>query len=165
MVWCGTLWYIVVWCGTLWYGVVHCGTLWYIAVHCGTLWYIVVHCGTLWYIVVHCGTLWYIAVHCGTLWYIAVHCGTLWYIVVWCARQNHRRTGKYFITLPTVSFGSSLTIQCSVESVGPDWAIYWTLGNFLKPWATINLPKSPSFLGNFCKGVKIYHFFSEIIFG
>ena len=46
----------------------------------------------------------------------------------------------------------------------PDCAIYWTLGNFLKPLATINLPKSPTFLGIFCKGVKIYHFSSEIIF-
>ena len=50
-------------------------------------------------------------------------------------------------------------------AVWPDWAIYWTLGNFLKPLATINLPKSPTFSGNFCKGVKIYHFSSEIIFG
>ena len=47
----------------------------------------------------------------------------------------------------------------------PDWAIYWTLGNFLKPLATINLPKSLTFLGNFCKGVKFYHFSIEIIFG
>ena len=39
-----------------------------------------------------------------------------------------------------------------------DWAIYWNLGNFLKPLETINLPKSPTFCGNFCKGVKIYHF-------
>ena len=39
------------------------------------------------------------------------------------------------------------------------------LGNFLKPLATINLPKAPTFLRNFCKGVKIYHFSSEIIFG
>ena len=31
--------------------------------------------------------------------------------------------------------------------------------------ATINLFKSPTFLGNFCKGVKIYHFYSEIILG
>ena len=38
-------------------------------------------------------------------------------------------------------------------------------GPFLKPLATFNLPKSPSFLSNFCKGVKIYHFSSEIIFG
>ena len=50
-------------------------------------------------------------------------------------------------------------------SVWPDLAIYWTLGNFLKPLATINLPKSPKFLHNLCKGVKIYHFLSEIIFG
>ena len=47
----------------------------------------------------------------------------------------------------------------------PDWAIYWTLGNFLKPLATINLPKSPTFLGNFCEVVKINHFSSEISFG
>ena len=31
--------------------------------------------------------------------------------------------------------------------------------------ATISLPKSPTFLGNFCKGVKIFYFYSEIIFG
>ena len=49
--------------------------------------------------------------------------------------------------------------------VWPDLAIYWTLGNFLKPLAAISLPKSPTVLGNFCKGVKICHFSSEIIFG
>ena len=38
-------------------------------------------------------------------------------------------------------------------------------GNFLKPLATINLPKLLTFLGTFCKGVKIYHFSSEINFG
>ena len=38
-------------------------------------------------------------------------------------------------------------------------------GLLLKPLATINLPKSSTFLGNFCKGVKIYHFSSELIFG
>ena len=50
-------------------------------------------------------------------------------------------------------------------TVWPDWAIYLTLGNFLKPYATIYLPKSTTFLGNFCKGVKIYHLSSEILFG
>ena len=40
----------------------------------------------------------------------------------------------------------------------PDWA------NF-KAFATINLPKSLTFLGNFCKGVKMYYFSSDIIFG
>ena len=38
---------------------------------------------------------------------------------------------------------------CPSLPVWRDWAIYWTLGNFLKPLATINLPKSPTFLGNF----------------
>ena len=39
------------------------------------------------------------------------------------------------------------------------------LGNFLETLARINLPKSPTFLGNFSKVVKIYHFSTEIIFG
>ena len=47
----------------------------------------------------------------------------------------------------------------------PDWASYWTLGNFLKPLARVNLPKFPTFLSIFCKGVKIYHFSSVINFG
>ena len=49
--------------------------------------------------------------------------------------------------------------------VWPDWAIFCTLGNFFKPLATIYLPKSLTFLGNFCKVIKIYHFSCEIIFG
>ena len=54
--------------------------------------------------------------------------------------------------------------QFNLEPVWPDLVINWTLGNFLKPLATINLPKSVTFLDNFCKGVKIYHFSTEIIF-
>ena len=60
---------------------------------------------------------------------------------------------------------------CSVFIIGlswavwPDWAIYWTLGNSLKSLATIILPKLPTFLGNFCKCVKIFNFSSEIILG
>ena len=38
-------------------------------------------------------------------------------------------------------------------------------GHFSKAFATIILPKSPTFLGNFCKGVKIFNFSCEIIFG
>ena len=49
--------------------------------------------------------------------------------------------------------------------VWPDWVIYCTLGNHSKPLATINLPKFPTFVSNFCKGVKIIHFSSEIILG
>ena len=36
-----------------------------------------------------------------------------------------------------------------LQAVWPDWAIYWTLGNFLKPLATINLPKYPHILRQF----------------
>ena len=50
-------------------------------------------------------------------------------------------------------------------SMWPDWTIYWTLANFSKPMATVHLPKSPTFLGNLCKGVKTFNFSSEIIFG
>ena len=49
--------------------------------------------------------------------------------------------------------------------VWPDWAIYCTLGNFSKPVATIILPKSPTFLGNFCKVFEIFQVASEVIFG
>ena len=51
------------------------------------------------------------------------------------------------------------------QSVWSDWAIYCILGSFSKPVATIILPKSPTFLGNFCQGLKIFNFSSEIIFG
>ena len=50
-------------------------------------------------------------------------------------------------------------------TVWPDWVIYWTLGNFSKAVAIISLHKSLTFLGNFWKGVKIFNFSSEIIFG
>ena len=53
----------------------------------------------------------------------------------------------------------------TLQPVGPDWAINWTLGNFSKPLTTFNLPKSPTLLGNFCKSVKIFHFSREIVFG
>ena len=38
-------------------------------------------------------------------------------------------------------------------------------GPIFKPFATIYLPKSPTFVGNCCKGVKIFDFSIEIIFG
>ena len=44
-------------------------------------------------------------------------------------------------------------------TVWPDWVIYWNLGNFSKLVATMILPKSPTLLGNFCRGVKISSFF------
>ena len=51
------------------------------------------------------------------------------------------------------------------QAVWPDWAIFWILVNFLKPLATINLPQSSPFLGNFSKGVKLIHFSSETSIG
>ena len=42
---------------------------------------------------------------------------------------------------------------------------FFNFGNFLRPLATNNLPKSPTFLGSFCKVLKFYHFSSEIILG
>ena len=59
---------------------------------------------------------------------------------------------------------SQLFLYNEWGAVQPDWAIYWNLGNFSKPVATISLPKSLTFLGNFCKGVKVFNFSSEIIF-
>ena len=49
--------------------------------------------------------------------------------------------------------------------VWPDWAIFCNLGNPLKPVATIILPKSPTLLGNFCKGVKIILFLLKSFLG
>ena len=49
------------------------------------------------------------------------------------------------------------------NAVWPDLVIYCTLGNFKKLLSTINLLKSHTFLWNFCKGVKIYHFWASFI--
>ena len=57
--------------------------------------------------------------------------------------------------------GTSKFGQC--DQIGQFIELWRT--NFLKPFATLNLSKSPTFLGNFCKGVKIYHFSCKIIFG
>ena len=65
-----------------------------------------------------------------------------------------------FANFSTNYFDTFLLVS-SVTRLGD----FCTLGNFIKPLATINLPKSHIFLGNFCKHVKIYHFSTEIIFG
>ena len=63
----------------------------------------------------------------------------------------------YFVSL----FTTDQDYRHSVTRLGD----LLNFGQFLKPLATLNFPKSPTFLSNFCKGVKIYHFSSEIIFG
>ena len=52
-----------------------------------------------------------------------------------------------------VDAGASSAAASLSGTVWPEWAIYCTLGNFLKPVARIILPKFPTFLGNFWKGV------------
>ena len=95
-----------------------------------------------------------------------------WDIVKLLGKQSHHCPTKV-ICFSSYKCYKTLLMYLELEdgqqigwySVWPDWAIYWTLGKFSKPLATINLPKSPTFLGNFCKGVKIFNFSSEIIFG
>ena len=65
--------------------------------------------------------------------------------------KSYRRNLVYLY-----QFGSSLI--SSVARLGD----LYDFGQLFK--ATINLPKSPTYLGNFCKVVKIYHFSCEIIF-
>ena len=74
------------------------------------------------------------------------------------------------LSLSLASFKSATFVLCQTGVSGVSshhydrrpisvtrWAIYWTLGNFSTPLATINLPKSIF--------VKIYHFSSDIICG
>ena len=65
----------------------------------------------------------------------------------------------------TLKFVYGISFRFLLWAVWPELAIFCTLGTFLKPFATINLPKFSTFLGNFCKGAKIIHFSNEIIFG
>ena len=50
------------------------------------------------------------------------------------------------------------------DQCDPDWAIFCFLGKHSKPVGAIILPKWLTLLGDFCKGVKIILFSSEIIF-
>ena len=52
-------------------------------------------------------------------------------------------------------------VSISVTRLGD----FLDFGSLLKPLETTYLPKSLTFLGTFSKGVKIYHFSSELIFG
>ena len=77
-----------------------------------------------------------------------------WEIFHGCKRKNNENYTSHLVTL--IGFLRILSIFAPVWyfvsswwAVWPDWAIYWTLGSFLKPLATIDLPQSPPFLGNF----------------
>ena len=89
----------------------------------------------------------------------------------------HTISHSLYLTLGWLFLSSSLHVTMYTKAVGgqssssllqlvwPDWAIYWTLGNFSKHLATIILPKLLTFYGNFCKGVNSFHFSCFIIFG
>ena len=80
--------------------------------------------------------------------------------MMWLATLNH--------DVSVLDFSLELLLCCRVNRLGDllDFGQYLkAFGNISKPFATINLTKSPTFLGNFCKGVKIYHFSSEIVLG
>ena len=49
--------------------------------------------------------------------------------------------------------------------VWPYWAIFCTLGNFIKACGNNNLAQIAHILRQFFKGVKIFHFSCEIFFG
>ena len=85
-------------------------------------------------------------------------------ITFWkCAQSGHTEFRSFWSLkiLFWVAYDLRLLFPSSVTRLGN----LLKFGQLLKPLTTINLPKSPTFLGNFCKGVKIYHFSSEIIFG
>ena len=67
---------------------------------------------------------------------------------------------KFFSSAVCESVLKLIYRQC--DQIGRLIALWAT---FSKTLATIYLPKSPTFLGNFCRGGKIFHFSGEIIFG
>ena len=53
-----------------------------------------------------------------------------------------------------VRYETRYCMRPKVEPVWPDWGDLLDFGKFLKPLATLNLPKSPTFLGIFVKVSK-----------
>ena len=84
-------------------------------------------------------------------------------IVNWIIKKNN--SCKWHIQNFSLNYWFHSSQSGQLLAMWPDWAIYWTMGNFSMPVATISLSKSPTFLGNFCKGVKMFNFSSEFIFG
>ena len=103
----------------------------------------------------------------------------LWHTPLWLVETCHKISNHnaLFQTIVNISlwlvetchttsnhealFQSKVVIGISVTRLGN----FCILGNHSKPVATIILPKLPTLLGNFCKGVKIIHYSCEIIFG
>ena len=61
--------------------------------------------------------------------------------------------------------GQSQTFDSSVEISVARLGDLLDYGQLFKAFGSYHWPKSSTFLGIFCKDVKIYHFSNEIIFG
>ena len=97
--------------------------------------------------------------------YLIVQSGEIWQIWShWAAAVKlikFVRTSHFILSFKLWPFDmrrrskhSSTHLPSHKVAVWPDLAIYWTMGNFLKPLTTINWPKSATFLGNFSKVSK-----------
>ena len=89
------------------------------------------------------------------------------------SEENSSRADVFLALKPPIRISWSHDKTKKITSVGRSAGYgqcdqigrFIALGNFLKPVATINLPKLAKILGYFCKGVIIFHFSCEIIFG
>ena len=99
-----------------------------------------------------------------SLWRTSI--GTVYSVLVTIFGQNSRswRQKRIFDGERQIVFRFDETASRTVFSVTRLGDLL-DLGQLLKPLSPNNLPKSPTFLGNFGKGAKIYHFSNEIIFG
>ena len=73
--------------------VIYCVTLWYIVLHCDILYYTVLYCDVLWYTGIYCYILWYTVLyllHCDILCYTVIYCVILWYTVI----TSHSADGR-----------------------------------------------------------------------
>ena len=76
---------------------------------------------------------------------------------------GNRKQLLYLSTKNHINFAESKYfsgVPCSVTRLGD----LLDFEQLFKPVETISMPKSPTFLGDFCKGVKIFNYSSEIIF-
>ena len=84
----------------------------------------------------------------------------------WCKqKQKEIRTSEQKCVQREMTRSLKMSVKTNAGSSVTKLGDFFTLGNNSKPGATIILPKYPTFWGNFCKGVKIYHFSSKIILG
>ena len=78
------------------------------------------------------------------------------------SRKLKRRRSILSTTLIRITFAEDVNpVVISVTRSGD----LLDFGHFLKPLATINMPKSSQFSGTFCKGVKIYDFLVKSFLG